>query len=120
MGALESSFESPLGVYLNGLGTMKHIINEQGPAISPIQSAADPQWYCSDSPTPAPVPSPTPSPSPSPSPTPSPASWQPCSGGVCCNPHLSPAQFCPDGEQCQPCGGGDACQCPGAAVPLVV
>lgn len=49
--ALESSFESPLGVCLNGLGTMKHIINEQGSATSPLKNSADTQWYCSNSPT---------------------------------------------------------------------
>jgi hypothetical protein len=99
--ALESSFESPLGVCLNGLGTMQHIINEQGVATSAGQYGADTQWYCSNSPTPSPSPA-----------------WQPCTGGVCCNPHRG--QICPDGEQCQPCGGSNSCQCPGAAMPMVV
>lgn len=56
---------------------------------------------------------PQPSPSPSPVPSPSPGGWQPCNGGICCDPHATPAQVCPDGEQCQECGA-DACQCPGS------
>jgi hypothetical protein len=52
---------------------------------------------------------------PAPSPTPSPpSSWIPCRAErkVCCNPHASPLEYCPDGTACQECGGGNACECP--------
>jgi hypothetical protein len=66
------------------------------------------------SPGPSPSPTPTPTPSP-PSPSPSPGQWAPCSGGgKCCNPHSQVAQYCPSGDKCQECGGGDACRCPSA------
>lgn len=45
-------------------------------------------------------------------PAPPGGSWQPCSGGPCCNPNSQPTQMCPGGIPCQQCGGGDACQCP--------
>jgi len=64
------------------------------------------------SPVPPPPPSPRPTPTPMPTPTPSGGAWQPCNGGVCCNPHTPVKQYCPGGFACQECGGGDACQCP--------
>jgi hypothetical protein len=45
---LESSFQYPLGVCLNGLGTMNHIINDLGSTTSPVEGGANPQWYCGD------------------------------------------------------------------------
>jgi len=54
-------------------------------------------------------------------PTPSPSSWRPCGphSKVCCNPHTTPRQFCPDGRtECQECGGGSACECPEVAFNL--
>jgi hypothetical protein len=75
------------------------------------------------SPTPSP-PSPTPpAPSPpSPMPSPTPGTWSPCSAStaVCCNPDSSPAQICPGGQECQECGGGNACECPSSAARLLV
>jgi hypothetical protein len=61
--ALEGSFTAPLGVYLNGLGTMSHIINDKGVATSstsPYAAAgAHSAWYCGPPPpTPAPTPIP--------------------------------------------------------------
>lgn len=53
----------------------------------------------------------------SPSP-PSGGAWKACGPGstACCNPYTSPTQICPGGgaEQCQECGGGSACECPGS------
>ena len=45
-------------------------------------------------------------------PAPPRGSWQPCSGGICCNPYSDSIQYCPGGILCQQCGGALACQCP--------
>jgi len=48
--SLEASFESPVGVFLNGLGTMSHIINDKGPATYKASGDdAYAQWYCANS-----------------------------------------------------------------------
>lgn len=42
-------------------------------------------------------------------------SWQPCAyvpHEDCCDPTASPAEFCQDGRQCEPCGGSNSCACP--------
>lgn len=45
--ALETSFVAPLGVFLNGNGTMLHIINSKGSATKkPARLGADPAWVC--------------------------------------------------------------------------
>jgi len=47
--SLEGSFESPLAVFLNGKGVVKHVLNDKGnqTAISPTSpTAAIPAWYC--------------------------------------------------------------------------
>jgi len=45
--ALEASFVSPLAVYLNGNGTMQHILNDRGNATKkPAGPGADPAWIC--------------------------------------------------------------------------
>ena len=48
--ALESSFVAPFGVFLNGLGTVDHIINEEGDATSPTEPTSDAGahvvWVC--------------------------------------------------------------------------
>ena len=43
---LESSFVSPLAVYLNGKGTVEHIINAEGPQTDPSQGGGKPAWWC--------------------------------------------------------------------------
>ena len=45
-------------------------------------------------------------------PAPPRGSWQPCSGGICCNPYSDPIEYCPGGIRCEECGGALACQCP--------
>jgi len=87
--SLESSFVSPLSVFLNGKGTMSHIINDKGAATGPDTNAGT-AWYCSgtppspSSPTPSPAPStPTPSPPAPSTPTPSPPAPTPASGCSC-------------------------------------
>lgn len=47
--ALETSFQSPLGVFLNGQGTMSHIINDKGDATykSDGDNAVS-KWYCAN------------------------------------------------------------------------
>lgn len=48
--SLEKNFKSPLGVYLNGKGTMTNIINDKGQATSATSPTSDtgahPAWYC--------------------------------------------------------------------------
>jgi hypothetical protein len=46
--SLEASFQYPLSAYLNGNGTMKHIINDKGDAShkSDTREGAVPIWYC--------------------------------------------------------------------------
>jgi len=46
-----------------------------------------------------------------PSPPSPPGRWQPCRGGICCDPHSAVPQFCPGHIACEECGA-DACQCP--------
>merc|ERR1712045_953821 len=71
--------------------------------------ASAPAPSCSgDAPAPVPTPPtppmpPSPSPVPAPSPGPLPA--------IYCNPHTTPAQLCPSGQQCPDCGR-NACPCP--------
>jgi len=115
---LVSRFQFPLSVYLNGKGTIRHIINELGEqtSVGVEEDDALPMWYCGDSPGPSPHPSPHPSPRPTPtpspvptppSPTPSPA---PSPGGTCA---VGENVACPDGaSRCQGnqcCGDGSAC-----------
>jgi len=118
---LVSRFESPLSVYLNGMGTVKHIINELGDESSMEEDdTAFPVWYCPGGPQPAPRPSPTPSPMPSPTPSPTPPSPTP-------SPAPSPVSPCAfscsvgDGVACPSggnCGGNQCCSdgstCPSA------
>merc|ERR1712232_408826 len=46
---LESSFVNPLTVYLNGLGSVLHIVNDRGNPAGPNskKAGANPQWLCS-------------------------------------------------------------------------
>lgn len=54
--ALESSFDSPLAVFLNGNGTMLHIINDKGDATTkPAGLGADVAWLCPAPPSPPPA-----------------------------------------------------------------
>jgi len=43
----------------------------------------------------------------------------PCSSKsrACCDPSSTPDQMCPGGIACQPCGGGDSCECPSSPAP---
>jgi len=50
---LEKNFVSPLATYLNGTGTLRHVINSKGKETSSRMAAmcgkehcADPQWWC--------------------------------------------------------------------------
>ena len=45
--------------------------------------------------------------------------FKPCGpkSHICCNPSIVPDQMCPFGIPCEPCGGGNACECPGAPGP---
>jgi hypothetical protein len=43
---LQSSFVSPLGVFLNGKGTMKHILNDLGEQTAGPSSGAVAKWLC--------------------------------------------------------------------------
>jgi hypothetical protein len=45
---LESSFYYPLSVFLNGKGTVSHVLNDKGAASlkNPTKSGAQPQWIC--------------------------------------------------------------------------
>ena len=109
--ALEASFVSPLTVFLNGKGTVQHVINDKGGATTgPDTSTA---YWCGGSPSPSPPtpgpPSPKP-PSPSPPspkppsptpptpkpPSPSPPSPSPSPGGGCaaCTPDECAAEKC--------------------------
>ena len=50
--ALEASFFDPLAVFLNGNGTILHIINDQGPETAkPAGPGANPQWICANATT---------------------------------------------------------------------
>jgi len=47
---LTNNFHQPFSVYLNGSGTMNHIINDQGPGTYRLANShgeANPQWMCS-------------------------------------------------------------------------
>jgi hypothetical protein len=83
---LEANFINPVSVYLNGMGTVNHILNDKGEATMRADGDdAVPKWWCPDgplppTPSPSPVPPSPPSPSPvppSPSPTPVPPSPSP-------------------------------------------
>lgn len=43
----------------------------------------------------------------------------PCSASsaACCNPLVTPTQYCPGNLACQDCGGGSACECPSSPSP---
>lgn len=56
---LANSFESPLGVYLNGQGEMSHIINGRGAATSHAGKSKQAMWSCEKGPYVAYVPPPT-------------------------------------------------------------
>uniref|UniRef100_A0A7S4SB81 Pectate lyase superfamily protein domain-containing protein n=1 Tax=Alexandrium monilatum TaxID=311494 RepID=A0A7S4SB81_9DINO len=56
---LTNSFESPLGVYLNGLGEMKHIINRRGASSTGKHGSARAVWSCEKGPHVDYVPPPT-------------------------------------------------------------
>ena len=60
--ALEKRFENALGIFLNGMGTMTHIINTDGAATGPAQPNSAPgahvTYYCKDGPPPPPPPPP--------------------------------------------------------------
>merc|ERR1712232_446888 len=54
---LEDSFISPLAVFLNGKGTVRHILNDKGAETSQdpkMPTDAVPKWFC-DSPAPSPA-----------------------------------------------------------------
>lgn len=54
---LESHFYSPLAVYLNGQGRIKHILNDKGNATySKTETQASPEWVCDNLSPPGPVP----------------------------------------------------------------
>jgi len=112
--ALEDSFVAPLGVYLNGQGTILHVINDKG-ATTKAESASQVEWVCSDDPIPTLPPSPAPSPStigasttPPPSPAPhvsTPAPHVSCNVGdtVKCSSfdgYCAGNQCCQDGNIC--------------------
>jgi len=117
--ALEDSFHQPLGAYLNGLGTVTHVMNDKGVATKNDNSGgAVPAWICSGDPWPSPVSTPAPSPNPTtlapspattttPSLSPSPPPHGSCTAGE--------AVECSSGEYCQ---GPECCQdgtiCPSA------
>ena len=53
--ALESSFHDPLAVFLNGNGTILHILNDKGAVTSkPAGPGAMPMWICANASAPAP------------------------------------------------------------------
>ena len=60
--ALEASIENTLGIFLNGKGTMSHILNDRGAATSPTQpssaAGAHAAYVCKDGPPPPPPPPP--------------------------------------------------------------
>lgn len=88
--SLESSFVSPLVVYLNGLGTVQHILNDKGSATSKsLNHTGAVQWLCSGGSGPAPGPAAAPA----------------CqvSATVWCPGHMSQCrgeECCPDGSTC--------------------
>lgn len=73
---------------------------------------SDPQACHAGTPPSPPTPPVPPTP-PTPPPVPPPSGWKPCSPEAvhCCNPDVSPKQFCPGGIPCGHCGG-NACACP--------
>jgi hypothetical protein len=101
--ALESSFVSPLTVYLNGKGSVQHVINDKGNVTTgPATSTA---YWCGGS-GPAPSPSP-PSPSP-PGPTPGPSPKPPGPSPPSPKPP-SPSPPSPKPPSPTPGGGCAAC-----------
>mmetsp|Transcript_7289 Transcript_7289/g.24215 ORF Transcript_7289/g.24215 Transcript_7289/m.24215 type:complete len:566 (+) Transcript_7289:374-2071(+) len=44
--ALESSFVSPLAVFLSGQGTLEHVINDKGPGVDPSGGGGHAEWWC--------------------------------------------------------------------------
>lgn len=60
--ALEKQFENALGIFLNGIGTMSHILNANGAATGPTQPTNAPgahvTYFCKDGPPPPPPPPP--------------------------------------------------------------
>jgi hypothetical protein len=44
--ALVSSVVNPLAVFLNGLGSMQHVINALGSSTETVGGGADPKWFC--------------------------------------------------------------------------
>jgi len=111
---LEDSFTSPLSVFLNGWGTMLHILNDKGEATYRKRPGADAQWLCTlPGPTPAPTPGPTPAPTPRPTPAPTPAPT-PSPGPMC---KVGDPVHCPNSEVI--CAGDECCPdgstCPSAA-----
>lgn len=64
--SLASSFHSPLVVFLNGYGTVEHVINDYGTSThSNGQGGAVVATWCGGAPAPPPPPPPTPTPTPS-------------------------------------------------------
>lgn len=99
---LTNNFIQPFSVYLNGSGTMNHIINDQGPGtyrIDANQGEANPKWMCNSAPsfiqteTTCSVGDPVPCP----------GSTNGCAGNSCC----------PDGSTCPSAHPEFAC-CPTA------
>jgi len=108
---LESSFVSPLSVYLNGKGTIKHVLNQLGSESSTQgDNAAFPVWYCAGNSPPQPIPAPIPAPSPPPSPSPSPPAPSPPHSGSCA---VNDFVACPTSGNC----GGNQCCPDGSACP---
>jgi len=105
--SVESSMVCPMGTFLNGKGTIEHVINGHGGASS---SAGDgnavPVWYSTGPTPPSPPAPPTPTPAPVPTPTPpTPTPTPPTPTPPAPTPSPSPAT----------CSVGDSVQCPGSS-----
>jgi len=107
--ALESSFVAPLGVYLNGNGTILHVINDKG-ATTARESASQVEWVCPGDPTPTSDPYPIPTRGMSttlpPSPTPSPSTI-----GMTTTLPPSPASTTPSPAPHGSCNVNESVQC---------
>ena len=78
--SLEGNFSTVLGTFLNGIGTVKHVINDIGPETSFKNPGGygGTVYYCAGEapvPPPPPPPPPAPGPAPPPPPPPPPTGW---------------------------------------------
>ena len=115
--ALVGSFSTVLGTFLNGNGTVKHVINNLGPETS-LRSpggGGGTVYHCvGEVPVPPPAPTPAPGPPPPPPPPPAPAGWgeDECGGqspvafekrGAGLVGTLIPGSFTPGLDACNDC-----------------